>query len=161
MEAPERRRRRRKRPRQPLGRRGLLWIVRLRPSLLIVALIARHFDEYLRRTLEAKVNQRLHGYTVSLGHAHLSPFGLSLTLERAVIRQQANPDPPVADIPRLTTSVEWREILGGIWWPTRSSTDRASTSTCRSSARRTATRSRSRTAAGSRPWNRSTRSSST
>jgi Domain of Unknown Function (DUF748) len=78
-----------------------------------VLFIASHFDEYLRRTLETKINQRLHGYTVALGHAHLNPFSLSLTLERAVIRQQANPNPPVADIPRLKTSVEWREILSG------------------------------------------------
>ena len=113
LEAPERQPEETKRPRQPLGRRGILWIVLVAALLLIVVLVARHFDEYLRRTLEAKVNQRLHGYHVTLGHAHLSPFGLSLTLERAVIRQDANPNPPVAEIPRLTTSVEWREIFSG------------------------------------------------
>jgi hypothetical protein len=80
---------------------------------LVLLFVAWHFDEYLRRTLESKINQRLHGYSVSLGHAHLNPFGLALTLERAVIRQQANPEPPVADLPRLTASVEWREILHG------------------------------------------------
>ena len=113
LEAPERQPEETKRPRQPLGRRGILWIALIAALLLIAVLIARHFDEYLRRTLEAKVNQRLHGYHVTLGHAHLSPFGLALTLERAVIRQDANPDPPVAEIPRLTTSVEWREIFAG------------------------------------------------
>jgi len=80
---------------------------------LVLLFVAHHFDEYLRRTLEAKINQRLHGYHVSLRHAHLSPFGLALTLERLTIRQDANPEPPVADVPRLTTSVEWREIFGG------------------------------------------------
>jgi hypothetical protein len=99
------------RPREPLGRRGLLWVIALAGLALIVLFVARHFDEYLRRTLESKINQRLHGYSVQLGGAHLSPFGLALTLERAVIRQQANPEPPVADIPRLTASVEWREVL--------------------------------------------------
>lgn len=96
-----------------MGRRGLLWVIALSALALLLLLAARHFDEYLRRTLESKINQRLHGYSVSLGGAHLSPFGLSLTLERAVIRQQANPEPPVADIPRLTASVEWKEILHG------------------------------------------------
>jgi hypothetical protein len=96
-----------------LGRRGLLWILALAVLALAVLFVARHFDETLRRNLEAKINQRLHGYTVSLGHAHLSPFGLALTLEQAVIRQQANPEPAVADLPRLTASVEWREILHG------------------------------------------------
>jgi hypothetical protein len=113
LEAPERQPEETKRPRQPLGRRGLLWVTLIAALLLLGYFIARHFDEYLRRTLEAKVNQRLHGYHVTLGHAHLSPFGLSLTLERAVIRQDANPNPPVAEIPRLTTSVEWREIFAG------------------------------------------------
>lgn len=100
-------------PRAPLGQRGLLWVIALSALALLLLFVARHFDEYLRRTLESKINQRLHGYTVSLGHAHVSPFGLSLTLDRAVIRQQANPEPPVADLPRLTASVEWREILHG------------------------------------------------
>jgi Domain of Unknown Function (DUF748) len=100
-------------PRAPMGQRGLLWVIALSATALLLLLVARHFDEYLRRTLESKVNQRLHGYSVSLGGAHLNPFGLSLTLERAVIRQQANPEPPVADIPRLTASVEWKEILHG------------------------------------------------
>ena len=102
-----------KHPRAPLGRRGLLWVILAAALVLLIALVARHFDEYLRRTLESKINQRLHGYTVSLGHAHLSPFGLSLTLRDAVIRQDANPNPPVADLPRLKASVEWREVLSG------------------------------------------------
>ena len=101
------------RSREPLGRRGLWWILGLAALALILIFVFTHFDEYLRRTLEAKINQRLHGYTVSLGHAHLSPFGLALTLQNAVIRQQANPNPPVADLPKLTASVEWREVLGG------------------------------------------------
>ncbi len=112
-EAPERQPEETKRPRQPLGRRGILWLALIAAVLLILALVARHFDEYLRRTLEAKINQRLHGYHVTLGHARLNPFGLALTLEQAVIRQDANPDPPVADILRLTTSAEWRGIFTG------------------------------------------------
>ena len=101
------------RPREPLGRRGLLWVLGLAILALVLLFVATRFDETLRRTLETKINQRLHGYSVTLGHAHVSPFGLALTLEQAVIRQQANPEPPVADIPRLTASVEWREILSG------------------------------------------------
>ena len=101
------------RPSEPRGQRGLLLTLLAASLALLVLLIATHFDEYLRRTLEAKMNQRLKGYTVSLGHAHLSPLGLSLTLERLLIRQQGNPRPPVADLPRLTASVEWREILHG------------------------------------------------
>jgi hypothetical protein len=100
-------------PHEPLGRRGPAWILVAAILALALVFVANHFDEYLRRTLESKINQRLHGYHVSLGHAHLSPFGLALTLERLIIRQDANPEPPVADVPRLTASVEWREIFGG------------------------------------------------
>lgn len=100
-------------PKDPLSRRTLLWIIAGAALALLALFVARHFDEYLRRTLEAKINQRLQGYSVSLGGAHLNLLGLSLTLERAVIWQDANPKPPVANIPRLTASVEWREILHG------------------------------------------------
>ncbi|HYH45244.1 MAG TPA: DUF748 domain-containing protein [Thermoanaerobaculia bacterium] len=98
----------------PLSRRDqrLLWTALLAAGLLIiVVLVSRHFDEFLRRTLETKINQRLTGYTVTLGSAHLSPLNLALTLGDAVIRQQAHPNPPVAAIPALTASVEWRELL--------------------------------------------------
>lgn len=100
-------------PREPLSQRTLLWVIAGAALALLILFVARHFDEYLRRTLEAKINQRLQGYSVSLGGAHLNLLGLSLTLERAVIWQDANPKPPVANIPRLTASVEWREILHG------------------------------------------------
>jgi hypothetical protein len=91
--------------------RGTLWWILAAGVLVLLAVVAQHFDEYLRRTLESKMNQRLHGYTVTLAGAHLSPFNLSLTLEDAVIRQQAHPDPPVADVPWVKASVQWREIL--------------------------------------------------
>lgn len=112
---PEEEPRRESRPSEPepRGQRGPLWVLLAASLALLIFFVASHFDEYLRRTLEAKINQRLKGYTVSIGHAHLSPLGLSLTLERLLIRQQAHPEPPVANLPRLTASVEWREILRG------------------------------------------------
>jgi hypothetical protein len=101
------------RPRRPLGRRGLLGVLAAALLALGLFFVFRHLDGYLRRTLEANINQRLHGYHVTLGKVHLHPLGLSLTLHDLIIRQDANPEPPVADIPRLTTSVEWAQILSG------------------------------------------------
>lgn len=95
----------------PRVSRRLLWWILAASVLLLIALVAQGFDEYLRRTLEEKVNQRLHGYTVTLDRAHLNPFGLALTLGGATIRQQAHPNPPVAQIDEVTASVQWREIL--------------------------------------------------
>lgn len=98
-------------PERPVSQRTLLGWVLAAALLLVIAIVSLYFDEFLRRTLESKINQRLHGYTVTLEGAHLNPFGLALTLREAVIRQQAHPDPPVAAIPRLEASVQWREIL--------------------------------------------------
>jgi hypothetical protein len=97
-------------PEPGLSRRVLWWILAA-SLLLLIAIVAQHFDEYLRRTIESNVNKRLHGYTVSLGGAHLNPFGLALTLRDAVIRQQAHPAPPVADIDQIKASVQWKEVL--------------------------------------------------
>jgi Domain of Unknown Function (DUF748) len=68
-------------------------------------------DEPLRRELEAKMNQQMHGYSVQLGHAHGGPLRLSLTLRDVVVRQLAHPVPPVATIPRLHLSVQWHSLL--------------------------------------------------
>ncbi len=98
-------------PRWPPSRRHWIWLAVVGVIALILLLVASRFDEYLRRHLEAKMNQQLKGYTVSVGHAHLNPFSFSLTLKQLVIRQQANPEPPVADVPRLKLSVEWTHLL--------------------------------------------------
>lgn len=106
--------------RGPVGaapRRG--WLRRHRgagitaPVLLLLGLgLASHaLDEPLRRTLERHVNAHLTGYTVRLGHAHLNPFALALTLRDVVVRQNANPEPPVADLALLRASVQWKELL--------------------------------------------------
>jgi hypothetical protein len=99
--------------RGPLLRRRHLSLIAVAGLLLILGIVAHFFDEYLRRKLEGTINQKLHGYHVALGHAHLSPFGLGLTLREVVIRQDANPEPPVAAIPRLKMSVEWGAVLTG------------------------------------------------
>jgi Domain of Unknown Function (DUF748) len=79
--------------------------------LIAVALLVSHFfDEPLRRELEARLNGRLHGYTVRLEHAHAGLFGLSLTLNNLVVRQQANPEPPVALLPRLGLHLDWAAL---------------------------------------------------
>ncbi len=78
---------------------------------LVAFFVVHHLDETLRRDLEAKINQKLHGYHVTLGHAHFGLAGLSLTLENVVIRQDANPEPPVAEIPSLKTGLEWSSLF--------------------------------------------------
>ena len=68
-------------------------------------------DEPMRRSMERRLNAQLKGYEVTLERLDFHPFGFSLDLENVTIRQQSNPDPPVAYIPRLSASVEWRQLI--------------------------------------------------
>jgi hypothetical protein len=81
-------------------------------ALVIVLFAGTYFgDAPVRRTLEAKMNRSLKGYTASVGHAHVSLFGLSVTLRDVSVAQQANPSPPVIAIPLLKASVNWKALL--------------------------------------------------
>jgi Domain of Unknown Function (DUF748) len=97
-----------------LGRRGRIsaWIAAVLVALILAVTLGSYlFDGPLRRELEKKMNANLHGYSVRLGHAHAGLFGLSLFLSDLVVRQQANPEPPVAVIPYLHLSIEWPQLL--------------------------------------------------
>lgn len=95
-------------------RRGLFWFGLPLAVIVLLAIVAAFFiDEPLRKRMEADLNQRLKGYTVRIGRLDFHPIGFSLDLEDSVISQTAHPDPPVASIPNLTASVEWRALLFG------------------------------------------------
>jgi hypothetical protein len=63
--------------------------------------------------MEKDLNRRLAGYTVRIAVLDFHPIGFSLDLEDVTLVQDANPDPPVAFVPRLSASVQWREIIVG------------------------------------------------
>ncbi|HMF48068.1 MAG TPA: DUF748 domain-containing protein [Candidatus Saccharimonadales bacterium] len=81
----------------------------------MLATVAASFflDEPLRRRMEANLNAALKGYSVRLGKLDFHPIGLSLDLEDLIIHQNGNPEPPVAQIPKLAASVDWRALLRG------------------------------------------------
>ncbi len=82
--------------------------------LVLIAYVAAFFIvDPLRRQTEARINAALSGYTVRIGRLDFHPIGFSLDLEEVEIRQNASPDPPVASIPNLTASVEWKALLRG------------------------------------------------
>ncbi|HEY7114406.1 MAG TPA: DUF748 domain-containing protein [Thermoanaerobaculia bacterium] len=66
-----------------------------------------------RRRMEREVNSRLTGYSVRIGKLDLQLYRLAVSLSDVAIRQQSNPDPPVAILPRLHASIEWRALLHG------------------------------------------------
>ena len=97
-----------------LGRRRWKWLV-IPMMVLAVALVGLDvlLDEPLRRQMERRLNERLQGYTVSLRALDFHVVGGSLDLLDLVVVQQANPEPPVASIPRFSASIQWRELLRG------------------------------------------------
>jgi hypothetical protein len=68
-------------------------------------------NEALRRYMEHQMNSNLKGYTVHVGRAYFHPLALALNLRDLTLTQDANPDPPVADIRRLHASVHWGALL--------------------------------------------------
>jgi uncharacterized protein DUF748 len=90
-----------------------LWVAGAIIVLVTAAVYALSFatDEPLRRSIERRMNARLKGYTVHLGGANFHPLGFSLDLVNLAVSQDANPHPPVMKIPRLSASVQWRELI--------------------------------------------------
>jgi hypothetical protein len=83
-------------------------------AIILILLVASFFvDRPLRGYLEKTMNTKLKGYHVSLPGAHFQIIGFSLTLKDLKIMQNEHPEPPIAYIPSLTASVQWRELLSG------------------------------------------------
>ena len=83
-------------------------------GLALLVVFVRFFaDEPLRRMIEGNVNKSLDGYTVQIHGLKFHPLGFSLDLIDSTIVQNANPDPPVASLPKLSAGVDWRSLLRG------------------------------------------------
>ncbi len=90
------------------------WGIGIAATLILVLFgVSFLLDEYLRSSIEKKINQELKGYSVRLPGLRLHLIGLSMTLRGLTIIQQAHPDPPVVHFPVLKASIHWREILSG------------------------------------------------
>ncbi|HEV8713963.1 MAG TPA: hypothetical protein VGX03_14195 [Candidatus Binatia bacterium] len=76
-------------------------------AILVAVVVAASLliDEPLRRILERRLNANLQGYTARLGAADFHPLGFALDLKDLVIVQDANPEPPVISILKLSASV--------------------------------------------------------
>jgi hypothetical protein len=96
------------------GRRRWKWLV-IPVAAIAVALAAldRLLDEPLRRQMEHRLNDRLRGYAVTLRGLDFHVVGGSLDLVDLVIIQDLNPDPPVARIPKLSASIQWKQLVRG------------------------------------------------
>ncbi len=94
------------------ARRRWFWLLGVLGLLAVVVYgLARFTDEPLRRYMEHKVNERLTGYTVRMRALHVHPWTVSFDVEDATILQDANPDPAVANIAKLTVSIDWHGLI--------------------------------------------------
>ena len=90
----------------------LFWIGGIFASLIAAVFIASFFlDDIVRTRTEIAMNQKLTGYHLVLGHAHLQLVGGILTLSRVKVIQQAHPSPPVADIRAIRFRVQVKELF--------------------------------------------------
>lgn len=94
-------------------RHRLLWWAGMILATVFVAVFIVSFflDDIIRVRTQAAMNQKLKGYHVALGHAHLQLVGGRLTLSEIKIIQQAHPRPPIAEIAMMRFHIEWKELI--------------------------------------------------
>lgn len=94
--------------------RGVRWSIGLPIALVLILFMASFYiDEPLRRLTEENINRNLKGYTVQLPKLHLRLIDLAVTVEDVSVLQQSHPNPPVAHLPMVKTTIHWKEILSG------------------------------------------------
>jgi Domain of Unknown Function (DUF748) len=92
--------------------RWTLWTgVGIAALLIAIWIVSYAIDGPLTRYMQRSVNERLKGYTASVGRAHFNPFNLSVNLYEVGLVQDAHPDPPIARLPRVWADLEWSSLL--------------------------------------------------
>ncbi|MDR4493468.1 MAG: DUF748 domain-containing protein [Nitrospirales bacterium] len=79
--------------------------------LVAIGMTLFFIDEPLRGYIESNLNENLKGYSVELGAVDFHPIGFSIDFENVILRQEANPDPPLLSIPSWTASLQWMALL--------------------------------------------------
>jgi Domain of Unknown Function (DUF748) len=96
------------------SRRHWLWFAV--PVVVVVTLaviISFFLDEPLRRMTEREMNAKMKGYTAHIRKLDFHPIGFAVDFYDVQLVQNANPDPPVMRIERLSASVQWRALIHG------------------------------------------------
>jgi hypothetical protein len=101
------------RPYRGWRRTGRIVLIVLGVLLFILILLDVALDRSLGTWAVKRINNELVGYHATVGRVNLQLLALALVLEDARVYQDAHPDPPVLDIPRLRMSIHWRDLLHG------------------------------------------------
>jgi len=89
-----------------------LWFAVPVAAIVVLSIVVAFFiDEPLRRMTEREMNRKMKGYTARIGKLDFHPIGFGVDFYDVQFIQDANPDPPVARVERLTASVQWRALL--------------------------------------------------
>jgi Domain of Unknown Function (DUF748) len=92
--------------------RRWLWLFGILALLgLLFYGVARSLDEPVRRYMETEANRRLSGYTVRIPVLRVHLWNASIEVRDASLVQDANPAPPVIQMKRFVTAVDWRALL--------------------------------------------------
>ena len=70
-------------------------------------------DEPLTTHCRAQMNERLKGYTATVAKLDFHPIGFAIDLRDVALIQDANPDPPVMKMERLSANVQWSALFRG------------------------------------------------
>src|SRR5207244_12895207 len=65
----------------------------------------------LRRMTEREMNRKMKGYSAHICKLDFHPIGFSSDFYDVQFIQNANPEPPVMRIERLSASVQWRALI--------------------------------------------------
>ena len=88
------------------------WVAGVAVAILVLLVVTAFLlDEPLRRVVERQMNERLKGYTARVAKLNFHPIGFALDLFDVVLIQDANPDPPVMKIERLSANVQWSALI--------------------------------------------------
>jgi uncharacterized protein DUF748 len=88
------------------------WVTGAAVAIAVLLVITAFLlDEPLRRLVERQMNERLKGYTATVGRLNFHPIGFAMDLRDVVLIQDANPDPPVMRIERLSANVSWAALI--------------------------------------------------
>ena len=93
--------------------RRWIWILGSIGAVILIIVVLSYLisSDYLRRYMEQQMNHHLNGYTVRIGRAYFHPISFTLDLRDLALSQNANPNPPVANIKGLIATVHWEELL--------------------------------------------------
>ena len=95
-------------------RQRWLWITGITTAIVALTWVAAlSIDEPVRKYMERKINARLTGYTIAVPKLHIHPWSVSLELLDSTLRQDANPEPPIALFQSLKASLHWRALIHG------------------------------------------------